>query len=217
MSIRVLLADDHEVVRYGMSLVLDGLPDISVVGEASCGPEVLSLCEQLHPDLILLDLAMPGLSGSSLITELRKQHPALRILVLSMYKDGGHVLSALRAGASGYVLKENQTEEIVRAIREVAAGRKYLSPVLAEQALDSYVNGRGATGRARLEELTNRETEVIRLAADGMTSAVIASQLFISVRTAETHRSRAMQKLGLHNQVELVRFFVDLELSEPDV
>lgn len=217
MSIRVLLADDHEVVRYGMSLVLDDIADIDVVGAAACGAEVLELCEQLHPNLVLLDLAMPGLSGSGLIAELRQRHPQTRILVLSMYKDDGHVLSALRAGAAGYVLKENHTEEIVHAIREVAGGRKYLSPILAEQAIDSYVSGKGTAGRARLEEMTDREREVIKLAADGQTSAAIAKELFISPRTVETHRSRAMQKLGLHNQVQLVRFFVDLELSEPDV
>lgn len=141
----------------------------------------------------------------------------MRILVLSMYKDEGHVLSALRAGASGYVLKENQAEEIVHAIREVAAGRKYLSPVLAEQALDSYVNGRGATGRALLDGLTDREREVVELAAAGDTSHQIAEKLGISHRTVEKHRSAAMQKLGLHSPVQLAHFFVQLKLSEPDV
>lgn len=216
MSIRVLLADDHEVVRYGMSLALQDVAGIDVAGEAANGEEVLQRCEQLRPDMVLLDLAMPGPNGSVLITQLGRQYPQLRILVLSMYKDEGHVLSALRAGADGYVLKENQTDEIVHAIREVAAGRRYLSPILQELMLDGYLTGRSAMGRARLDELTEREREVIQLAADGLTSAAIGERLFISTRTAEAHRARAMQKLDLHSAVELARFFVELELTEPD-
>ena len=216
MSLRILLADDHEVVRYGMCLLLDGEEELEVVGEAGCADEVLQQVEQLHPDLVMLDLAMPGVSGTSLIQALRQKYPRLRLLVLSMYKDQDHVLSALRAGASGYVLKENHAEEIVRAIRQVAAGQKYLSRTIAEQVIESYVSGKSSEAGARLKELTGRELEVIQKAAEGFTSAEIGKQLFISTRTVETHRSRAMQKLSLRNQVELVRFFVNRELQEPD-
>lgn len=216
MSLTILLADDHEVVRYGMCLLLGGEDDLEVVGEAGCAAEVLSLAEELRPDLVMLDLCMPGVTGTSLITALRAQYPQLHILVLSMYKDQDHVLSALRAGASGYVLKENQAEEIVRAIRQVTTGRKYLSPTIAEMVMDNYLSGKPLDAAARLEDLTPRELEIIQKAADGATSAEIGKQLFISARTVETHRSRAMQKMGLHNHVELVRFFVSRELQEPD-
>jgi two-component system, NarL family, response regulator NreC len=213
MGLSVLLADDHEVVRYGVCLLLENEPDIQVVGQAATGHEVLALAGQLHPDLILLDLGMPGGGGPSMITELKSRHPKTRIIVLSMYKDQTHVLGALRAGASGYVLKEAQVEGIVKAIREVAAGRRYLSPALTERAIENYVNGDGSSGGSRLEQLTPRELEIIQRAAEGETSAEIGRELFISARTVETHRSRAMQKLGLHNQVELARFFVNLELA----
>ncbi|MEI6503083.1 MAG: response regulator transcription factor [Armatimonadota bacterium] len=216
MSLTILLADDHEVVRYGMCLLLDGEDDLEVVGEAGCAAEVLSLGEQLRPDLIMLDLCMPGVTGTSLIVALRERYPQLLILVLSMYKDQDHVLSALRAGASGYVLKENQAEEIVRAIRQVAAGKKYLSPVIADLVIEDYVSGKRGDAAGRLEDLTPRELEIIQKAAEGLTSAEIGKQLFISARTVETHRSRAMQKLGLQNLVELVRLFVSRELQEPD-
>ncbi|MEI6501835.1 MAG: response regulator transcription factor [Armatimonadota bacterium] len=216
MGLTILLADDHEVVRYGMCLLLDGEDDLEVVGEAGCAAEVLSLAEQLRPDLVMLDLCMPGVMGTSLITALREKYPRLRILVLSMYKDQDHVLTALRAGASGYVLKENQAEEIVRAIRQVAAGQKYLCPTLAEMVLDNFVSGKAPDAAAQLEDLTPRELEVIQKAAEGLTSAEIGKHFFISARTVETHRSRAMQKMGLHNHVELVRFFVRREMQEPD-
>ena len=216
MSLTILLADDHEVVRYGMCLLLDGEDDLEVVGEAGCADEVLSLTAQLRTNMVLLDLCMPGVTGMSLITELRARYPRLRILVLSMYKDQDHVLSALRAGASGYVLKENQAEEIVRAIRQVAAGQKYLSPIIAEMVIENYVSGKTGDAAARLADLTPRELEIIQKAAEGFTSVEIGKQFFISARTVETHRSRAMQKMGLHNHVELVRFFVSREMQEPD-
>lgn len=216
MSITLLLADDHDIIRYGVRLLLECQPDIEVVGEARTGVEVLSQVEALEPQMLLLDLGMPGGCGPAMITELRTRRPQLRIVVLSMYRDQSHVLGALRAGASAYVLKEGDTDDIVEAIREVAAGRRYLCRELAERALDGFVDGQHSAAETHLRELTERELEIIRKAAEGTTSAEIAHELFISPRTVETHRSRAMQKLGLRNHVELVRFFVNLELARAD-
>jgi DNA-binding NarL/FixJ family response regulator len=214
MSLSVLLADDHDIIRYGMRLLLEDEPDINVLGEAGSGAALLALVAEERPNLVVVDLGMPG-GGPDLISELASTYPDLRILVLSMYKDHARVLGALRAGACGYVLKAGQTEEILEAIREVAAGRRYLSPALAEQMVDSYVSGAPCPQAAQLEQLTAREREIIQKAAEGASSAEIAGALFISLRTVETHRSRAMKKLGLRNQVELARFFVSLEMSRP--
>ncbi|MHB8996697.1 MAG: response regulator [Armatimonadota bacterium] len=215
MSVTILLADDHEVIRYGMSFALQGKQDLEVVGEAGSGEEVLDLTAKLQPDLILLDMGMPGVSGGSLIAELRERHPATRVLVFSMYSDQARVLDALRAGAHGYVLKENQTDEILEAIRQVAAGRKYVTPKLAGVLVDC-VSGGSDSPRDRLAALTSREREVITKASQGLTSKQIAKMLFISERTVEAHRANAMGKLGLHSETELGRFFAQLEALEPD-
>lgn len=215
MSISLLLADDHEVIRLGIRLLLNAEPDLQVVAEAATGVEVLAAMQVHRVDMILLDLNMPGGGGAGLIAELCSRYPRVRILVLSMYKDQTHVLTALRAGASGYVLKESQAEEVALAIRQVAEGRRYLSPELTEQVLDSFVNGRHPDPAMQVGRLTPRELEIIQLAAEGITSAEIAKRLFLSARTVETHRARAMHKLGLHNQVDLARYFVHLEMSRP--
>ena len=214
MSFRVLLADDHDIIRYGVRLLLEDEADIEVIGDVGTGEAVLALVEQAHPDLAVVDLGMPG-GGPDLISELSSRYPGLRVLVLSMYKDHGHVLGALRAGACGYVLKECQTQDIVQAVREVAGGRRYLSPALSELVVDSYLSGVACPEAARLEQLTAREREVIQQAAEGDSSEKIAKALFISARTVETHRAHAMKKLGLRNHVELARFFVTLEMSRP--
>lgn len=215
MSITVLLADDHEAIRFGMMYGLQGKQDLEVVGEAANGEQVLDLAEKLHPNVILLDMGMPGVSGGSLIAKVVGQYPQTRILVLSMYSDQARVVDAFQAGASGYVLKEDSIEEVALGIREVAAGRKYVTPKLMGVLADGLAAG-GSTVRTQLATLTDREREVIELAAKGLTSAQIAEQLFISRRTVETHRGHAMEKLGLHNEVELVRFFVQVEMLEPD-
>jgi DNA-binding NarL/FixJ family response regulator len=216
MSVTILLADDHEVIRYGMSFLLQGKQDLEVVGEAGTGEEVLDLVAKLHPDIVLLDMGMPGVSGGSLIAELGERHPATRVLVLSMYSDQARVVDALRAGAHGYVLKEDHTDEILEAIRQVAAGHKYVTPKLAGVLVDACVTGCSDSPRDRLAALTSREREVIRKAAEGLTSKQIAQELFISERTVEAHRARAMAKLDLHGETELGRFFVELERLEPD-
>ena len=212
MSITILLADDHEVIRYGMSLVLSGQDDLEIVGEAGSGEQVLDLAEKLHPDLVLLDMGMPGISAGSLIAQLLKQYPVMRVLVLSMHTDQALVLDALRSGACGYVLKENSTDEILRAVREVAAGRKYVTPKLAGVLVDGVLSGGGQGPRSRLAELTAREQDVIRKAADGLTSTQIAKELFISIKTVETHVSSVLRKLQLSNRHQLTRWATDRRL-----
>jgi DNA-binding NarL/FixJ family response regulator len=214
MSIRVLCADDHEIVRYGLCLLLEAEQDIDVVGQAGNAVEVLTLLDQVRPDVLLLDLYVPGTTGLSLLKEVVRRHPGLQIVMMSGHAPQERVREALQAGAAAFVHKEEQAEELVRAIRAAVAGDKYLSPALAQQAYTAYVEGRDDSPGGRLAQLTEREAEIIRLAAQGMTSGAIARQLFISRRTVETHRSRAMQKLGLHNEVELARFFLTLEAQE---
>lgn len=212
MSITVVCADDHEIIRYGLCLLLDNEPDIEVVGEASNGEQTLALAESLHPQYICLDLTMPGLSGPALIRTLRERFPEIKIIVFSMHKSDAYVLEALRAGAFGYVLKESEADEVATAIREVALGHRYLTPCLRQRVLDAFGGGQGE-GNAGADALTPRESEVIQLAAQGLTSAEIGKRLFISTRTAETHRGHAMRKLGLRNHIDLVRYFIDAELQ----
>ncbi|MEN6302195.1 MAG: response regulator transcription factor [Armatimonadia bacterium] len=212
MSFTIICADDHEIVRYGLCLLLDNEPDIEVVGEAANGEQALALAESLHPQFIVLDLTMPGLSGAALIRTLRERFPEIGIIVLSMHKSDAYVLEALRAGAAAYVLKESEADEVATAIREVAAGHRYLTPCLRQRVLDAFGNVQGQES-AGVDALTPREFDVIQLAAQGLTSAEIGKRLFISTRTAETHRAHAMHKLGLRNQIELVRYFIDAELQ----
>lgn len=205
MTIRLVLADDHPLVREGLRALLESDPEFSVVGQADDGVEVPALVEQLHPDVVVLDLMMPGRSGLDVIRELAQRPGAPPVLILSMYENEAYVFEALRSGAAGYVLKQAPAAELALGIRAVAAGVRYLSPPLTERALDAYV---GRVGRQPdpYDRLTAREREVLALAADGNSNADIATRLFISRRTVETHRSRAMRKLALRSHVDLVRY-----------
>ncbi len=214
MGIRVLCADDHEIVRYGLCLLLDGQQDIDIVGQAANAPETLALLEQLRPDVVLLDLYVPGAAGLGLLEQIRRLHPEVPVVMMSGQATEARVREAMQAGAMAFVNKEEDAEELVRAIRAAVAGEKHLSPMLAQHAYAAYVDGGPSAEERKLDQLTEREAEIIRLAATGRTSADIARQLFISRRTVETHRSRAMQKLGLHNEVELARFFLNLESGD---
>ncbi|MCE5240374.1 response regulator transcription factor [bacterium] len=214
MGIRVLCADDHEIVRYGLCLLLDGQQDIDIVGQAANAPETLALLEKLRPDVLLLDLYVPGAAGLGLLEQVRRLHPEVPVVMMSGQATEARVREAMQAGAMAFVNKEEDAEELVRAIRAAVAGEKHLSPMLAQHAYAAYVDGVPSAEERKLDQLTEREAEIIRLAATGRTSADIARQLFISRRTVETHRSRAMQKLGLHNEVELARFFLNLESDD---
>ena len=203
--IRVVLIDDHAVVRSGLRLLLDAQDDIEVVGEGGNAQDAVFRARALKPEVILLDVVMPGESGIEVVPKLLKESPDTKILVLSMQDDPSYVREAFAAGAQGYVLKEAADEEVVSAIREVAAGGSYVHPALGARMVAAEAAERAA---ADADPLSDREREVLRLLALGHTNQEIASRLYISVRTAESHRAHIMQKLRLSTRAELVRYAI---------
>ncbi|MDQ4096654.1 MAG: response regulator transcription factor [Actinomycetota bacterium] len=205
MTLRLILADDHPVVREGVRALLESDSEFEVVGQADDGADVVDLVERLHPDVVVLDLMMPRRSGLDVTRQLSQQPSGPPVLILTMHDSEAYVVEAMRSGAAGYALKQAPAGELARGIRTVAAGMRYLSPPLSERAVDAYV--RRAEGRTEPQDtLTARERQVLRLAAEGRSNAEIAAQLFISRRTVETHRARAMKKLGLRSHVELALY-----------
>jgi DNA-binding NarL/FixJ family response regulator len=202
----IMLADDHHMVRQGLRALLEAEPDFCVVGETGDGLEALELVKQLQPNVLVLDLRMPSLNGLEVARQLGKRLPHVGIVILSMYNDEGFVLEALTHGVSAYVLKGANSSELVQAVREVAAGRRYLSPPLSNQVIEAYQQLAQVHALDRSETLTTREREVLQLSAEGHTCGEIATRLGISTRTAETHRYRLMHKLSLHSQADLIRY-----------
>ena len=184
----IVLADDHKVVRQGLRAVLEANPSFRVIGEAGEGLETTRLAERLRPDVLVLDLMMPGLSGLEVTRQVKKRSPKTHVVVLSMHRDESYVLEALKNGAAAYVLKDSSVEELVRAVVEAVAGRRYLSPPLSQSAIDAYVQRASTATRDRYDSLSSREREVLQLAAEGHTNAEIGKRLFISPRTVEIHR-----------------------------
>lgn len=201
--IKVVLVDDHAVVRSGLRLLLDGKRDIEVVGEAGNAKDAVFRARALQPDVILLDVVMPGESGIEVLPKLLHESPETKVLVLSMQDDPSYVREAFAAGASGYVLKEAADEEVVSAVREIAGGGSYVHPALGARMVAAEAKERA---EAEADPLSDREREVLRLLALGHTNQEIAEQLYISVRTAESHRAHIMQKLRLTTRAELVRY-----------
>jgi len=202
VAIRVVVVDDHAVVRSGIKLLLDSHEDIEVVGEAGNAKDAIFRVREQKPDVILLDLVMPGEGGIEVLPKLLKEAPDTKVLVLSMQDDPSYVREAFAAGASGYVLKEAADEEVVTAIREIASGGSYVHPTLGARMVAADAAARAA---AEDDPLSDREREILRLLALGHTNQEIAKMLYISVRTAETHRAHIMQKLRLTTRAELVR------------
>jgi two-component system, NarL family, response regulator NreC len=204
MTISIMLADDHPVVRRGMQTLLEAEPDFSVIGETGDGLDTVREVERLQPDVLVLDLMMPGLSGLEVLRIIRQRSPRTRVVVLSMHNNNAFVVTALKEGATGYVLKGSEEQNLVHAVREAVAGRRFLSPPVTERAIDAYISQARAAPIDPHETLTAREREVLHLAAEGKTSGEIAARLHISHRTVENHRANVMRKLGLKNQSELV-------------
>ena len=209
--IRVLLADDHALVRAGIRLLLEKLPDIEVVAEASDGREAIRLVEKHEPHVLLTDIAMPGLNGLEVTRHLANTFPKVRVLILSMYADEEHLYLALRAGAAGYLLKGSAREELELAIRAVARGDTYLSPPVAKITIREY-SGRVNAESCPLRKLSPRQEQVLQLIAEGKTTKQVALELNISVKTVETHRMQLMDRLGIHDIAGLVRFAIKVGL-----
>jgi len=206
MAIKLLVADDHQIVRQGICALLRTEPDFRVVGEAADGIETLRLVERLRPDILILDLMMPGLGGLEAARQAARLSPRTRIVVLSMHSNEAYVVESLHAGAVAYVLKESGADELIRAVREAAAGRRFLSPVISQDALEVYMRKAVKPSRDPYETLTIREREVFHLTAEGQSGVAVAERLFISPRTVESHRANLMRKLGLRNHKELIRY-----------
>jgi two-component system, NarL family, response regulator NreC len=205
-AIRIVLADDHQIVRQGVKVLLENESDFEVVGEAGDGTTALAITGKLNPDILVADLMMPGLNGLEVTRRVGRASPDTKVIILSMYMNEPYVIEALRNGAYGYVLKESNIADLARAIREVSAGRHYLSPPLSERAIEAYLEKTRGASLDLYDTLTTREKEVLQLAVEGRGNAEIATRLYISVRTAETHRGNLMRKLGLHTQTDLIKY-----------
>jgi len=207
---RIFLADDHTILRAGLRLLINRQPDLTVVGEAGDGQEAVRGAVELRPDLILLDLNMPGLDGLAAIPLLREKLPGSRILILTMHDDAGHLQKALQLGAAGYVLKKAADAELLLAIRAVLRGETYVHSAMTQKLLQTVLPGAGggqpsSTAATPWQELSEREYEVLRRVALGYTNAEIAEEMYISIKTVETYRARGMEKLGLQTRAQLVR------------
>jgi DNA-binding NarL/FixJ family response regulator len=208
MQVTIALADDHSVVLDGLKALLRSEPDFKLVGEATDGQEVAPLCERVRPDVLLLDLMMPGLNGIEVTRLVKQRAPQTRVVILSMHSDVAYVVEALRNGAQGYVLKSAKGGELAEAIRQVVGGRRYLSPPLSEDSVASYEARAKSAPPDPYDTLTGREREVLQLVAEGKSNLEIGEKLSIGKRTVETHRASLMRKLGLRSQAEVIRFAV---------
>lgn len=205
-KLRILLAEDHETIRDGLKLLVGSQPDMEVVGEADNGRVAVQLAQQLLPDVAVMDVSMPELNGLQATKKLKQHCPRVRVLALTRHTDGGYLQQLLQAGASGYVLKQSKSVELLRAIRAVAAGQTYLDPAITEKVVGSSIGGRGARGASAEPKLTEREAEVLRLIAVGYINKEVAARLSLSVKTVEAHKARGMEKLGMKSRVDLVRY-----------
>src|SRR5882762_8995951 len=203
-NITVMLVDDHTIVRQGLKALLLGEEDIAIVGEAQTGREAVAMAAQLHPRIVIMDLAMPRLNGAEATRQILKAAPSTKVIVLSTYGDDEHIQQALAAGAAAYLLKQTAAEDVVDAIREVIKGNAYFSPAIAKRLREQTVQP-GDTARTPNVELTQREAEVLQLIAEGYANKQIAAELNLSVKTVEKHRQQVMQKLNIHNIAGLVR------------
>ncbi len=213
--VRVVLADDHALVRAGIRALLQALPDIEVVAETSDGRDALALMNTHHPDVVLMDIAMPGMNGLEAAARGAKEFPNVRVIVLSMHANEEYVLQALRAGAAGYLLKDAATAELDLAIRAVARGETYLSPAVSKHVITEYTRRVAGSG-GPLEQLTPRQREILQLIAEGRTTKEVAHILKVSVKTVETHRGQLMERLDINNVAGLVRYAIRVGLVSPD-
>jgi DNA-binding NarL/FixJ family response regulator len=216
-TIRILLAEDHTIVRKGLRSLLDSEAGIQVVGEAADGREAVDKVRHLLPDVVVMDIAMPGLNGLEATRQIRKQFPRVRVLILTMHADEEYILQILQAGASGYVVKQAAPEELVSAVKTVDRGDLFLSPSISRTVVQEYIRQAEAmAGRDSYEPLTPREREVLQLIAEGRPPREIAEILRISVKTIETHRAHLMRKLDAHSTADLTRYAIRKGIIHPE-
>ena len=224
-GIRVLLADDHDILRDGLRALLEMSGDIAVVGEASTGREAVAEAERLRPDVVLMDISMPELDGVEACLRIRQQTPEVRVLFLTMHEAEEYFFRALRAGAAGYVIKRTAASDLIAAVRAVARGESFLSPSMTRALVTDYTQRATSAGSARreaisiddtYETLTSREREVLQLVAEGATNQEIADRLQLSIKTVQSHRATVMEKLGLRDLPHLVRYAVRRGLVDPE-
>lgn len=204
---RIVIAEDHTILREGLRSLLCSDPDFDVVGEAEDGRDAIRCVEALSPDLVLMDLSMPRMNGLDAIKEIKKQNPEIKIIVLTVHKTEEYILATLQAGADGYLLKDATHSELVMAIKNVLAGKRYLSPGISEKVIEGYLEGRRTLKtKSSWDTLTQREREILKLIAEGYKNKEVADYLYISLKTVEKHRSNLMRKLDLHNVAALTVF-----------
>ncbi len=215
MTVTVLLADDHAVVRDGLRYLLDAQPDIAVVAVAANGRAAVEEVEAARPDVVLLDIAMPEMNGITAAERIQELAPDTRVIILSMHSTSEHIFRALRAGAAGYLVKESAAQEVVTAVRAVQAGERYLSREISNKIVEDYLLHRGLSDKQQspLERLSPRELEVLQFVVEGQSSAQIAEVLQLSPKTVETYRGRIMQKLDIHDLPTLVKFAIQYGIT----
>ena len=205
-KLRVLLADDHQIMREGLKLLVNRQPDMEVIGEADNGCEAVALAQELKPDVVLMDVSMPEMNGFKATMKLKRLYPQIHILALTRHTDEGYLQQLLEAGASGYVLKKSASAMLIEAIRAIVAGGTFIDPKVAEKIVGGYVNRRVSSGESSFAGLSNREIEVLRSIALGYSSKEIGAHLQISHKTVEVHKTNAMRKMGMRSRIDIVRF-----------
>jgi len=213
-KIRVLLADDHTLLRSGIRALLEDEPDILVVGEADDGREAVRLAHQLRPNLVLMDIAMPLLNGLEATRQIKREHPEIKVLVLTMYDHEEYFRQVLEAGASGYIIKRAAANELVAAIRAVSSGESVLSPAITRYLVEDYLSGESRKDEEDPDTLSPREREVLQLIAEGKTSREIAELLNLSIKTVQSHRASLMRKLDLHDRGDLIKYAIQKKIIE---
>jgi two-component system, NarL family, response regulator NreC len=207
-KIKILLAEDHQTVREGVKLLVNAQPDMEVIGEAGDGEIAIAEAKRLDPDIIVMDVSMPNLNGLMATKKLRRQNPDIKILTLTRHTDDGYLQQLIGAGANGYVLKQSAPTELINAIRTVAAGNSYLDPSLTRKVMGGYVNRTTSLRGENKGDLTDRESEVLKLISFGYSNKEIGVKLDLSVKTIEAHKSNAMRKLGISSRIDIVRYAI---------
>ena len=215
-KIKVLVADDHTILRQGIKSLLDNQEGIEVIGEAKDGREALRIIEETLPDVILMDIAMPGLNGLEATRRIKKKFPRMKVLVLTMYTNEEYIFQILNAGANGYLVKETAFQDLISAIKAVYKNEAFMSPSISKKVINSYIKRAQDDEEKTCEILTTREREILQLIAEGNSSKKIAEALFISPKTVETHRTHIMDKLNIHNRTGLVKYAIRKGIVDMD-